>query len=104
VKWLSRPYTRVDEGAWAGRDLDRHHPARCRGVRLGTIQHEYAHQVDFFLLTDVQRERLNALLGGKIWAHDETKAACMGVTTPLSARSGSHPRWRGPTGSRTATR
>lgn len=41
----------------------------------GPIQHEYAHQVDFFLLNDAQRLQLNTLLGGKIWSHDATTAA-----------------------------
>jgi hypothetical protein len=44
----------------------------------GPIQHEYAHQVDFFLLDDRQRTYLNGLLGGKAWAHDATKAALHG--------------------------
>ncbi len=33
----------------------------------GVIQHEYAHQVDFSLLTDPMRSRLEALLGGSSW-------------------------------------
>lgn len=33
----------------------------------GVIQHEYAHQVDFFLLDDAAREQLTARLGGKSW-------------------------------------
>ncbi len=33
----------------------------------GVVQHEYAHQVDFALLTDAMRERLHALLGGASW-------------------------------------
>jgi hypothetical protein len=33
----------------------------------GVIQHEYAHQVDFSLLTDPMRSRLTALLGGSSW-------------------------------------
>lgn len=39
----------------------------------GVIQHEYAHQVDFALLTDPMRARLETLLGGSSWwngAHD----------------------------------
>jgi hypothetical protein len=39
----------------------------------GVIQHEYAHQVDFALLTDPARARLEALLGGSSWwsgSHD----------------------------------
>jgi hypothetical protein len=33
----------------------------------GVIQHEYAHQVDFALLTDPMRGRLHTLLGGTSW-------------------------------------
>jgi hypothetical protein len=33
----------------------------------GVIQHEYAHQVDFFRLTDADRQQLLGLLGGEAW-------------------------------------
>src|SRR5581483_11158393 len=33
----------------------------------GIVQHEYAHQADFFLLNDAERARLGRLLGGKAW-------------------------------------
>jgi hypothetical protein len=33
----------------------------------GVVQHEYAHQVDFFLLDDARRARLAAALGGASW-------------------------------------
>ena len=33
----------------------------------GTVQHEYAHQVDFFLLDDPTRSTLVATLGGASW-------------------------------------
>jgi hypothetical protein len=33
----------------------------------GVVQHEYAHQVDFFLLNTSTRSRLATLLGGKAW-------------------------------------
>lgn len=33
----------------------------------GIVQHEFAHQVDFFLLDDVDRLRLRKALGGKAW-------------------------------------
>ena len=36
----------------------------------GPIQHEYAHQVDFFVLDEVQREALMATLGGTTWWGD----------------------------------
>jgi len=34
----------------------------------GPIQHEYAHEVDFFLLNDALRARLDRLLGARTWA------------------------------------
>jgi hypothetical protein len=33
----------------------------------GVVQHEYAHQVDFFLLGDAQRAQLFSSLGGSSW-------------------------------------
>jgi hypothetical protein len=36
----------------------------------GFIQHEYAHQVDFFLFDSRTRARLNELLGGHEWSYD----------------------------------
>lgn len=33
----------------------------------GVVQHEYAHQVDFFELTDAQRSQMLASLGGAAW-------------------------------------
>lgn len=33
------------------------------------VQDEYAHQIDFLLLDDRQRQLLNALLGGRVWCH-----------------------------------
>ena len=44
----------------------------------GPIQHEYAHQVDFFLLDDGLRAELNTLLGGAVWAHSGTTAGVHG--------------------------
>jgi hypothetical protein len=35
----------------------------------GVVQHEFAHQVDFFLFDDTKRAQLNALLGGKDWCY-----------------------------------
>jgi hypothetical protein len=35
----------------------------------GTIQHEYAHQVDFFLLDDAQRQVLGKALGATDWCY-----------------------------------
>ncbi len=33
------------------------------------MQDEYAHQVDFFLLSDEQRSVLNDVLGARVWCH-----------------------------------
>ncbi len=35
----------------------------------GIVQHEYAHQVDFFLLNDTARSTLEATLGGQDWCY-----------------------------------
>jgi hypothetical protein len=35
----------------------------------GTVQHEYAHQVDFFLLDGAKRQLLRSLIGGKDWCY-----------------------------------
>jgi hypothetical protein len=35
----------------------------------GVVQHEYAHQVDFFLLDDAKRQTLNTTLGGRDWCY-----------------------------------
>jgi hypothetical protein len=35
----------------------------------GTVQHEYAHQVDFFLLDDAKRTYLQTQLGGRDWCY-----------------------------------
>ena len=36
----------------------------------GTVQHEYAHQIDFFLLTPGMRAQLQTLLGGSDWCYE----------------------------------
>ena len=35
----------------------------------GVVQHEYAHQVDFFLLDDAKRAELRVLLGAQDWCN-----------------------------------
>ena len=35
----------------------------------GVVQHEYAHQVDFFLLDDAKRQALQAVIGGSDWCY-----------------------------------
>lgn len=57
----------------------------------GTVQHEYAHQVDFLVLDDGARSQLQALLGGQDWcgeadaaiAHDDH--ACERFADTLAA-------------------
>jgi hypothetical protein len=41
----------------------------ARRFAWGTIQHEYAHQVDFFLLDDAKRAQLQSALGGSNWCY-----------------------------------
>ena len=36
----------------------------------GVVQHEYAHEVDYFLLDDVRRARILPLLEGSAWCYD----------------------------------
>jgi hypothetical protein len=38
----------------------------------GVVQHEYAHQVDFFLLDAARRAELASALGGRTWWRDTT--------------------------------
>lgn len=42
----------------------------------GLVQHEYAHQVDFLMLSDSSRQALTPVLGGKTW--------CWGSATSLT--------------------
>jgi hypothetical protein len=39
----------------------------------GVVQHEFAHQVDFLLLTEVERIELLKRLGGKSWCSDDPR-------------------------------
>jgi hypothetical protein len=41
----------------------------------GTVQHEYAHQVDYFLLDDATRAELQSVLGGVDWCYSLTGLA-----------------------------
>jgi hypothetical protein len=47
----------------------------------GTIQHEYAHQVDFFLLGDDRRASAAPALGGKAWYPSAAVAVARGHLT-----------------------
>jgi hypothetical protein len=38
----------------------------------GVVQHEYAHEVDFLVLSGAQRAQLQLLLGGRTWWNDGT--------------------------------
>jgi hypothetical protein len=42
----------------------------ARTFSWGVVQHEYAHQVDYFLLDDAKRAVLQARLGGKDWCYE----------------------------------
>jgi hypothetical protein len=37
----------------------------------GVVQHEYAHQVDFFLLDDAARAKLDSALGATTWCYGD---------------------------------
>jgi hypothetical protein len=37
----------------------------------GLIQHEYAHQIDYFLLDDDDRTAVRRVLGGKAWCYEK---------------------------------
>jgi hypothetical protein len=39
----------------------------------GVVQHEYAHQVDFFLLNATSRAMLLRQLGGSVWCSDQSE-------------------------------
>jgi hypothetical protein len=64
-------------GAWAGHISLDSDLLDAGTFAWGTIQHEYGHQVDYFLLDNAKRTRLAPLLGGKCWyatcaaRHDE---------------------------------
>ena len=47
----------------------------------GVIQHEYAHQVDFFLLDDAMRARLAGRLGGESWWETSSRLAHQALTS-----------------------
>jgi hypothetical protein len=39
----------------------------------GVVQHEYGHEVDFFLLDENARARLLRVLGGRVWCHESAQ-------------------------------
>jgi hypothetical protein len=52
----------------------------------GVVQHEYGHQVDFFLLDDGKRSRLAAALGGKAWWNVQAASSLAPNRTLLHAQ------------------
>src|SRR5258708_39894714 len=44
----------------------------------GTVQHEYAHEVDFFLLDSAKRRLLQTLIGGEGWGYGGSRLAPSG--------------------------
>jgi hypothetical protein len=48
----------------------------------GTIQHEYAHQVDFFLLSAAARTQLQSALGGGAWWQSGSGGSGAGANAP----------------------
>jgi hypothetical protein len=72
----------------------------------GVVQHEYAHQVDFFVLDDEARASFAARLGGQTWDHDvlglphdaygcERFASTLAWAYWPSAQNSMRPLWRG---------
>ena len=43
----------------------------------GVVQHEYAHLVDFALLNDAARARLDSALGGSVWCYADSATPLM---------------------------
>jgi hypothetical protein len=62
----------------------------------GTIQHEYAHQVDFLLLDDAMRARLAGRLGGESWWQTSAGFAHQALTSERFASSLAWAYWPSP--------
>jgi hypothetical protein len=62
----------------------------------GVIQHEYAHQVDFFLLDDAMRARLAGALGGESWWQTSAGLAHQALTSERFASSLAWAYWPSP--------
>jgi hypothetical protein len=63
---------------------------------LGVIQHEYAHQVDFFLLDDAMRARPAGRLGGESWWQTSAGFAHQALTSERFASSLAWAYWPSP--------
>ena len=48
----------------------------------GVVQHEYAHLVDFALLNDATRARLDGALGGSVWCYADSATPLRGLRRP----------------------
>ena len=59
----------------------------------GVVQHEYAHQVDFALLTDATRAQLHTLLGGTAWSgpRGTRRSTASASQTSSRGRTGARP-------------
>ena len=62
----------------------------------GVIQHEYAHQVDFFVLDDSMRARLAAQLGGDSWWQTSNVVAHEALTSERFASTLAWAYWPSP--------
>lgn len=62
----------------------------------GVIQHEYAHQVDFFLLDDAMRARLAERLGGESWWQTSAGVPHQALTSERFASSLAWAYWPSP--------
>jgi hypothetical protein len=62
----------------------------------GVVQHEYAHQVDFFLLNDAMRARLAARLGGQSWWQTVPALAHQALTSERFASTLAWAYWPSP--------
>jgi hypothetical protein len=51
----------------------------------GVVQHEFAHQVDFLLLTNADREALRRVVGGNVWCTPGLHSADQGCERFASA-------------------
>jgi hypothetical protein len=62
----------------------------------GVVQHEFAHQVDFFLLDDAMRSRLAACLGGESWWQTPSGFAHAALTSERFASTLAWSYWPSP--------
>jgi hypothetical protein len=60
------------------------------------VQHEYAHQVDFFVLDDAMRSKLWAQLGGETWWQTSTGLPHQGLASERFASTLAWAYWPSP--------